>query len=103
MLFAASTATPSGLQRVSALVFPLAPSQLAAVKSPPWPNTRSAVVSPDDPGVPDVPPPGANGLSYSSTRLLPLSATYRLPEASTATPYGSHRLLALADAPRLHR
>src|SRR5208282_5909754 len=58
----------TGLHSASALGAPLLPSQLLAVKSPPCPNTRSAVVSPADPGVPGVPPPSALGLLYSSTR-----------------------------------
>src|SRR5208337_4805752 len=36
----------------------------------------------------------ANGVRYSSTRLLSASATYRLPELSTATSTGLHRLSA---------
>jgi hypothetical protein len=42
----------------------------------------------------------ASGLSYSNTRLLFWSATYRLPAPSTATPVGRHRLPALMP-PRL--
>jgi ATP-dependent Clp protease ATP-binding subunit ClpC len=79
---AASTATALGVHRVSALggvpiggeklKFKLA--QTLVVKSPFCPNTRSAVVSPTEPGTPGVPPPGASGSSYSSTRLFPRSA-----------------------------
>src|SRR5262249_15292825 len=64
--------------------------QLLVLKLSNWPKTSSALVSPD-PGV----PVATNGELYSSARLLPVSATYKLPELSTATPLGFERLKAL--------
>jgi len=89
----ASSATPLGLHKLSGPTPlaspPAAPSLHATVaKLPFWPKARSAVVSPAEPGVPGVPPPPARGSSYSSTRLLPPSATKTLPSGSTATPAG---------------
>src|SRR5579885_3828395 len=60
------------------------------VKLPACPNTWSAILSPE-PGWPVL----TSGVLYSSTRLFPVSDTYRFPELSTATPLGAHRLLAL--------
>src|SRR5258708_39654099 len=79
----ASSATPVG-------PFKLAgprPPWLAewVVKLPPWPKTRLAVVL-------------VRGVSYSSTRLLPLSVTYRRPcppWVSSATPNGPLRVAAV--------
>ena len=72
-----STLTPLGLQR---LLAPGGKLQTVLVKLG-WPNTRSATVS------------VVNGVLYSSTRLFSKSAIYTLPEASTATLTGLHRVL----------
>jgi hypothetical protein len=88
----------SGLLRV--LAVPNDGVQLFVVKSPQVPNTRSATVSPADPeGVPGVvslgPEPGTNpenGLLYSSTRPLPLSAMYKSLLLSTVIPSGPLRV-----------
>src|SRR5262249_27362978 len=53
------------------------------VLKPGWPKTWSALRS------------VISGASYSSTRLLAESATYKLPATSSATLYGEYRLLAL--------
>jgi hypothetical protein len=76
-----SNATPEGLQRLSAL--PLNPSKSHALemKSPPCPKTRLAAPSLESGGV------------YSSTRLLPASATKRSPLVSTFAALGKHRLV----------
>src|SRR5215469_3697623 len=80
----ASSASPSGMHRVEALIVEVPRSHPAVVKLPFCPNTTLAL-SPNG-------EPAPNGLLYSSTRLLPASATYRLPKPSTATSNGLQRL-----------
>ena len=64
VVVARSTATSSGVQRLLAVVPPLL--YVFVVNVPSCPNTRSAVER-------------VSGVSYSSTRWLPLSATYTRP------------------------
>jgi hypothetical protein len=63
-----SKANPLGEHRVLAFAATAHPVE---VKLPAWPKTTSAIVSP----APVSPLPGLSGVSYSSTRLLPESAT----------------------------
>src|SRR5580700_7096585 len=91
MLADASDVTALGLHKLDALTVLDGWLQSPVVKAPACPNTRSGVVSPL-PGVAVV----ASGLMYSNTRLLVASATKRLLLASTATPFGLHRLVELA-------
>src|SRR5271154_2760361 len=85
MFLEASAATAFGRHRVVALSVLDGPLHVVVAKvgEVPWPNTRSAVLS-------------VSGLVYSSTRLSPKSATYRSPVESIATPFGVHRVVALA-------
>src|SRR5579863_10426609 len=92
MLPDGSDATSSGLLKHEAVLVLL---QLALAVKVDWPSTKSAVVSPAEPGVPGVPPPGADGLRYPSTRVLKSSTTHRLSNLSTATPFGSAIRVAL--------
>src|SRR5438094_452079 len=62
-----------------------------------WPKTISAVVSP----LPDT-EVAVSGVLNSSTRLLFASPTYKFPALSTATPTGSHIVLAVAAPGALH-
>jgi hypothetical protein len=63
-----------------------APAEIAFLgrEAPPWPKTVSAVTSP----APLSPLLALSGVLYSSTRWVLISATYRLPNPSTATPAG---------------
>src|ERR1700733_11032443 len=65
------------------------------VKLFPWPSTTTA----GPPAQGKTLLQAANGFAYSSTRLLSVSATYRLPNPSTATPSGKQRLPALISVP----
>ncbi len=94
-----SRLTPTGLQIPVALgAGPAELEHTAVVKLvplAPWPKTRSAVVSPELPGVPGVPPPLASGLRYSRTRKLFESAANRSPSGSVVSPRGPHSESAL--------
>src|ERR1700722_392620 len=99
---AASSAAADGLHNVVAFA-PLG-LQLRVVNTPPCPYTKSADASP----APGSPLAALNGVLYTSTRLLPESATYRFPARSTAIRAGPHRLSAprpptsVAATPLLH-
>ena len=79
--------------RLSAVGFEVAqPLMPVVLKLPHSPRARTLAAPPMHG---KLPPHSAKGSLYSSTRALLLSATNRLPEASTATPVGWFRLDAL--------
>src|SRR5581483_815268 len=90
---AVSSASAAGPHRLSGPIPLTSPAicpllQALVVKLRFCPNTSSASVSP----APLSPLVELSGVLYSSTRLLPVSATKRLAAASSATARGSHRL-----------
>lgn len=74
-----SAATPCGEHSVAASGALPPKLHLDPFKSSAWPKTRTGVVL------------LVAGALYWSTRLLPQSTMYRLPDVSTATPRGSTR------------
>jgi hypothetical protein len=74
-----SAATPCGEHSVAASGALPSKLHLDPLRSSAWPKTRTGVVL------------LVAGALYSSTRLLPQSTMYRLPDGSTVTPRGSPR------------
>src|SRR5207248_2365801 len=77
---APSTVIPNGEDKLLALTPPLFVAFV--VNDAAWPNTWFAA-------------PEESGLSYATTRLLPVSATNRRFPASTVIPPGVHRVAAV--------